>query len=589
MLSQYHYCANLDKLANKCHNAAPMIYTKTKLKFNSLTLRGKTLAVAGAVFILAVLIIFTRSLFAADIATTTEKPASTVAVLPAAELSKTTSSLTVTGTIRSKNESDLRVDVPGRVTGIFASIGTWVTRDTLIAEVENSAQKAQLTQALGALQSARAQKQSAEAQLEKAVNGSTQTDKNIVASQVASAETTLASAYDAARNALHSAYATTNTAVQFGTDTMMNDSTTVNPTLAFSTTEYSAKISSENKRVFAGDIVSRHKAQAGTVIATEQILAELSKTTDELISLKELTDDLLIALGGAITTAAVPQTTITTHITTMSTARTQVIASISALTTVKNTIATSQKALVTTQSNETKVLTETRSEDIAVAQAQLESAQASVTSALGAYQGALSALEKTRVRAPISGTLASFSARKGDFIDTKTLGRIVGTGGTEITFYIPSTDNTRVALGDTIRILDTIEGTVVSISNSTDSLSRQLEVRADLTTNPNLPNGSIVTVQLVESVEDTDIVTNTPAKILVPINAIKFGVVTASMFTVETIGAEQRLVAIPVTLGAVLGSMVEVTGVSPETLIVTDARGLVAGQAVSLSVTTNAN
>jgi len=544
----------------------------------NLTLRNKIFVIGILILLLASALALFRVITNTAPIVPEEPSIPSVTLLPLSSLSKADNSLLLTGTLRSKSEADLRTEVPGRITGVYAKVGNWVKSGALIAEVENSAQKAQVTQALGALQAAKAQVSSAKAQLQKVENGASQDDKNIVASQVSAAKAGLTSAQDAARNALQGAYAGTVSVTSFGSDTMMHDAISVNPTLSFQTTEYAAKIHAENMRVAIGDILARHDAQSAYTIATENIVPELQKTKAELISLRKFTDVLLTALSGAIITTNISNTTINTYTTTISTVRAQILNNINSLTGAESAISTADKALRTVQENENKVLGDVRTEDQDFARATVSTTNASVTSALGSYQAALALLEKTRIRATISGTLSSFSARRGDFVGTQALGRIVGPGGTEVIFNIPSTDRARISIGDEVLVSQSIKGTVTSISNSTDALSQQLEVRADLINKPNNPNGSVVSVKLLtkKSTLKKTAIKNIP----VPINAVKFTAQETFMFGITTIDTITTLTALPVTLGDVRGNMVLVSGVQPDTEVVTDARGLTAGQVV---------
>ncbi len=556
-------------------------------KFTTLHLRTKILIIAFIILLLAGMVASLRILNNTNDSPPQEQPLVTVTLVPASQLSTNNTTLTVTGILRNKSEADLRSEVPGRITGVYVKVGQWVKSGTLIAEVENDAQRAQVTQALGALEAARAQAKGAEAQLAKVLNGATQEDKNIVSSQVSASEASLDSSYDAARNALQAAYAGTSNAISFSADTMLQNPSSVVPTLTFQTTEYSAKISTENMRVAMGDILSRQASiSIQTLYNGSSLDAEISKTLLELSTAKQFTDTILTALDGAITTASVPNSVISSYIATMSTARSQLLGNISALTSAQSAITSTKRALTTVKENEDKLLTNARPEDVASATANADAANASVTTALGSYQAAVAGLEKTRIRAPISGTLSSFSARHGDFINTSQLGRMIGSGGSEVVFYIPSTDNERVSIGDSILVSGSITGHITSIASSTSIGNNQLEVRADLTSKSNLPNGSAVNINILAFTDDEDSKANdTTTELLIPINAIKFNVEGVNVFTVaDTVSKIAELIPIDISIGDVLGSMVMISGISKDTLIITDARGLSAGQIVNIKL-----
>jgi len=70
------------------------------------------------------------------------------------------------------------------------------------------------------------------------------------------------------------------------------------------------------------------------------------------------------------------------------------------------------------------------------------------------------------------------------------------------------------------------------------------------------------------------------APIMLPLTAVRFTATDGSVFVVE----DGRLVARPVSLGAVRGSAVEIkSGIDASTSVVADARGKVAGDTVEVS------
>jgi len=65
--------------------------------------------------------------------------------------------ISVSGEVVSENEVELGSDVSGQITELYAEVGQLVKRGVILAKVEDSAQRAQVTQTLGALASAKAQ------------------------------------------------------------------------------------------------------------------------------------------------------------------------------------------------------------------------------------------------------------------------------------------------------------------------------------------------------------------------------------------------------------------------------------------------
>jgi multidrug efflux pump subunit AcrA (membrane-fusion protein) len=116
------------------------------------------------------------------------------------------------------------------------------------------------------------------------------------------------------------------------------------------------------------------------------------------------------------------------------------------------------------------------------------------------------------------------------------------------------------------------EGRISQIAPSVDSTTRKTEVRI-ATENTEIKNGDTVTI--TKEIQET---ANT--SIIVPLTAVKFEIEDGYIFTVEN----GKLVQNNVKLGVVRGSSVEILdGLTAVQEFVVDARGLVAGNEVSVS------
>ncbi len=324
--------------------------------------------------------------------------------------------ISINGEIVPDKEILLSSDVSGKITDIYVEIGQTVKQGELIARIENAKQRADVMQTLGALRSATAQVKSAEVLLDKAINGSTQEDRKISASQVSASETGLDLAYESARNSLQNAYAGTITAIIFGTDNMINNASSANPTLSFTSTNSIVGNSAQNMRsTTVSKIVERHKNRSAYSISADKIDEELQNTKNELIKLREFIDTLSIALNGAITSPTVSSDTIDAYTTMLNTARSQVLTNITALTNARFAIVSADKALKTAKESKNKVFASTREEDIEIAKIGVDAAKALELSASGNYQAAKSALDKTYIYSPQSGTVTDLFKEVGEF------------------------------------------------------------------------------------------------------------------------------------------------------------------------------
>lgn len=179
----------------------------------------------------------------------------TVRAVPAqvvGDISGSATALSYTGTVRAREEADVRAQKSGVVTSVNYTVGAYVPAGATIATIQSNAESA-------AVAAARAGLQQAQANLEKIQNGTRNEQLTVLATQVQSAQTGIATAQTTARNALLGAYAAADNAFPGGVDVLYTDPTGVNPQINLTTTNYSAKLVAQNNRVNIGDILNRQK------------------------------------------------------------------------------------------------------------------------------------------------------------------------------------------------------------------------------------------------------------------------------------------------------------------------------------------
>jgi len=132
----------------------------------------------------------------------------------------------------------------------------------------------------------------------------------------------------------------------------------------------------------------------------------------------------------------------------------------------------------------------------------------------------------------------------------------------------------------------TVSGTITQISPAIDPQTGTIEVDVTLTGNQSgLTDGDSVTVDLGRTI--TSLATNSSPSntgpsvvpIIIPIVALKITPTGPEVFIVDK--TNNTLVPHPVEIGSILGNNIVITsGLSSDLMIVTDARGLTAGQNV---------
>jgi RND family efflux transporter MFP subunit len=208
------------------------------------------------------------------------------------------------------------------------------------------------------------------------------------------------------------------------------------------------------------------------------------------------------------------------------------------------------------------------------------SVDASVKSALGSLRLAQAALEKTVVRAPIGGTINFLPIRVGDYVTPlQHVATVAQNGALEIVLFISEETRADLAVGDRAIVEGAGDGVITSISPALDPVTKQIEVHVAVDGGSPLVNGQSVNVGLPDLAEPA--AATSTGMVLLPLSSVKLTAGARVIFTVE----EGRLVAIPVEIGEVRGERIEViVGLSAETRIVKDARGLSEGQAVNVTL-----
>ena len=492
------------------------------------------LIVGGLVAALIVFGIFYK--FASEKAPDSEEavvPIVKVAPAAAAGLSDKASFV---GTVRSVSEADIKAEVGGRVTSVPVELGQKVTVGAVIATLENSAQQAAVLQAEGAYEAAVA------AAAQSDISGS-QAQISLKASQD-SLIATLKGAYSSSQNILYSDIDVYFTKPNEGIIGLKNISggSSINPareTLRTTLPAWKNEVDSLN-------------ANSDLFAATDLALLRI--------------DDITVIVNFFITKLNNPETTNLTEAE-RTAALSSFISTRSSLESLAASLRSSRSALENAEDAYEK-------SKLASTGTTISSANAGVKQALGSLRAAQSNLAKTILRSPISGDINVLTAHVGDFISPLTsVAKVANNNASEITIYAGENDLPLFTVGAAVTIEGEYEGVVTNIAAGVDSATQktQIKIGTDALT---LSSGDTVEVSLVGM---SSTATESQQPIYVPLTAVKFTSDNGSVFTVEN----GVLVSHDVVLGSVRGSSVEiVSGISGDSEIVLDARGLTVGSKV---------
>lgn len=456
----------------------------------------------------------------------------TVSLKTVAELSSGSTPLSVAGGVSSKSEASVRAEAGGSIVAVHYALGDYVAAGAVVAQTESASQRAAVAQAQGAVDAA-----SAGASI---------------------SQSTLSSAKTGAVNALLSAYGTVDKTIHTDTDPMFSNPNSGSPQFKVLSSNSQSKIDTESLRIQIPPILAREESQSATLSSSADLTAELQTTQKELRQVRDFLDAVIKTLNSGIAANDITETTIATYLATANASRSAAVTALSALAAAEASIETAQKGASTGSGASAAAL--------AQAQAGLASARAS--------------LEKTVVRAPISGTINSLSLKVGNYLSAGSVAVVIANNGAlEVTAYITDTDAREVSVGAqaTIETQDgTVAAVVTRVAPAIDPATKKIEVRVGIVGGASkLVNGQSVTVDIARAAAAR---AGASARITLPLSSLKVGADSISIFTVDENG---KLVPHLVTLGTLLGDRVVIeSGVTADMKLVVDARGLQPGQSV---------
>lgn len=517
-------------------------------------------AIAVAV-ILALVIMFGGS---AEEATVVEVLTPSVKVASVAALSQDTEPLILLGEVRSVTQAELRAQKSGKMTRVNVRAGQFVGAGTILAEIENNAERAAVLSAQGALAAA-------EANLTKVVTGARGEDKASATAQTASAVTTLQTAEEGARNAYSQSYSLAADAIFAQADDFFTGVYTVDPRFRVRTATFDEKQILESERLAIGTLLEAWKIETLTQIDAAVLDSKLAEATANLERIKAFLNRISTfvseqEVGTDLTTTekAAQEASILGARTSIDSARTAVAGARSGL-------AGARSAQRISSLSESKIVVGARIEDV-------QAAEAAVTQAQGALAGAFAILENSLIRTPISGTVSTLNVARGDFVSVQqSIAVVANPGVLEIEAFVSGTALDRVRVDMPVLVAGSLTGKVTSRAPGLDPITKKARVTVSAPDDTGIVNGSFVELALMENGTEETV---TLDEFMIPITAVK---VLPKGFALFTVTPDGVLEAIPITEGPIIGSrMLVKDSLSQNLQIVVDVRGFKEGDEVEV-------
>ena len=525
-------------------------FTRLWRGFLSFSRRTQIILVVIVLIIVGGLAVWARS--GSNASTATAEP--TVTLQSVDSFGDNSNGVDVLGTVQSVSEADLLAQSGGTVEAVNTKLGASVPAGFVIASLDSAAASASVLQAQGAYDAALA--------AEKAT--SLQSQNSTVS--LATAQTSVRTGYQSAYVSLGSVLSNDVSAL-FGPETPVGPQLLINPLTTndmFPRERASIAVLMNNWQT---SLATANTADPLTLLANEQSnLTTVSTFLSDLATLASTQGSGATTIQLASLAAA--QSTVSGLLASVTTAQTSYNASVTAA------------AVGQTQSGASNT--------------GVTSSQASVEVALGGLRAAQAAYEKTIVRAPIAGTINYLPITVGDFVTpNQHVATVAQNNALEVLMELSQNDADRLAVGDTVTIEGTYKGIVTTISPALNPTTAQIEVDVAVNNGADLVNGQSVQVALPAlptssaaalATTTSGTTASTTPNIEVPLTAVKLLPNERDIFTVDSTG---HLVAHPVQIGQVIGDLIQITSPLASNLeIVTDARGLSAGDAVMIASST---
>ena len=493
-----------------------------------------------------------------------------VSLISIQDLQEKSAPLPLIGEITSENEVTIKTEVSGEIVGVYTEVGEFVQAGRIIAEIENSSQRASVLSAEGAVESA-------EAALIKVQQGSRTEQLSILELKLHQASDLLEEAKQSTINTLKSEFATVDDVVRNKIDQFISNPEGNNPQLSFTTTDSQLEIDVESGRFVLESILQEWSNILDNVTTDSDLFNLFEDAESNLAKMKSFLDDVALAVNSLTSNEDLSQTTIDTWKTAVLTARTNINTSVSDISTAKDNLNNKIASFDIAKKQQEEGFAGGREEDVLVAEATLKQAQ-------GALRQAQSGLEKTILRSPISGTINDINIEKGDFVSLFESAVVVSNSDAlEVTAFITEDDKRNINTGAKAVIENKFEGIVSEVAPVLDKKTKKIEVKIAIVDSAS----SFIEGESVElEIERSFVLDDNTKETIIPISALKITTDGIFVFTVaETRLDSARQVNIlkmhQVSVGSIVGSGIVVfSGVTPSMQIVLDARGLQGGQEV---------
>lgn len=342
----------------------------------------------------------------------------------------------ITGTVKATQSASLAFEHSGTIQTLPVPVGRTVAQGTVLATLVNESEVAAVAEAKAAIGIA-------EAKLAELKRGTRPEEIRIKEATVAVSETDLANLYAQSETTVSDAYNQMESALNKYLDPLFINDESIAPRLTFFANNQSLAYEAETKRIGTGVKLKELRALLANNWSAP---AENEKALHETTSWLEAGVELLRILGETLVGASLSDATLATYRDNVITARANVTTALSAVRTALQNIAAAKATLEKTRRELSLARAGATSESIRSAEEEIRQANARL-------RGARGSLEKTLLRAPFRGMLASREVEVGEsVIAGNAVMTVLKTGGFLIEANVPEADITKIRLGESAEV-----------------------------------------------------------------------------------------------------------------------------------------
>ena len=348
--------------------------------------------------------------------------------------------VSVTGRVKPAESVDLAFEKGGKVSATYVDVGKQVSAGEILVILESADLFAQLKQA-------EANIKAEQARLNELKAGTRQEDIDVQKVKVENYKIALEDAKNNLIDKIQDGYTKADDAVRSKTDQLFINPGTNSPQLtSLLVVDLQLEANLEEGRLLVEDVLSGWKSRLNGLEASSDLNLYINEAKQNLNQIKNFLDKVGLTVNGAITHNGLSQTVLDGWKSDVSTARTNINTAI-------NNITAAEEKLKTSQSNLDLAEQELKLKEAGTVPEVISAQEAKLDSAVASAENLQAQIQKTILRAPISGVVTKQETKAGEIVSANTLVvSIISVSQFEIEANVPEADIAKVKIGDDARV-----------------------------------------------------------------------------------------------------------------------------------------